>query len=181
MSKDVLITSGFPRSGNTFLNFALWQMYYPTEEFNKNFHTIKAINQNNKVLVPIRNPFGSIASWANFLGEQEELKASCKYYTRFYTEAKAMPDKVVFVDFDKMIVDLDYIKSLVKEHFGIDPVAETTIDAVKALMVEKAHDWNLPQNNQVELDAIKTALLSVPEFADCEVIYNTAISKLDSN
>jgi hypothetical protein len=172
MSKDILITSGFPRSGNTFLNFALWQMYYPTEEFNKNFHTIKAINQNNKVLVPIRNPFGSVASWGNFLGEQEELSESCKYYIRFYTEAKNLGDKVIFVDFDKMIADLNYIKKVVNDNFGIDPVAETTIDAVKALMVEKAHDWNLPQNNQAELNAIKAALLSVPEFADCESIYN---------
>jgi hypothetical protein len=172
MSKNILITSGFPRSGNTFLNFALWQMYYPTEEFNKNFHTVKAIKQNNKVLVPIRNPFGSIASWNNFLGDQEELSESCKYYIRFYTEAKALGNKVIFVDFDKMITDLDYIKSLVKDNFDIDSVAETTIDAVKALMVEKAHDWNLPQNNQTELDAIKTALSSVPEFADCETIYN---------
>lgn len=171
MSKDILITSGFPRSGSTFLNFALWQMYYPTEEFNKNFHTVKAIKQNNKVLVPIRTPFGSVASWANFIPD-EELSESCKYYTRFYTEAKNLGDKVIFVDFDKMIADLEYIKTLVKDNFGIDPVAETTIDAVKALMVENAHDWNLPQNNQAELDAIKAALLSVPEFADCEAIYN---------
>jgi hypothetical protein len=171
MSKNILITSGFPRSGSTFLNFALWQMYYPTEEFNKNFHTVKAIKQNDKVLIPIRTPFGSVASWSNFIPD-EELSESCKYYTRFYTEAKNLGDKVIFVDFDKMIADLEYIKTLVKDNFGIDPVAETTIDAVKALMVENAHEWNLPQNNQAELDAIKAALLSVPEFADCEAIYN---------
>ena len=172
MSRNALVTVAFPRSGSTFLNFALWQMYYPTEEFNKNFHTVKAIKQNVKVLVPIRTPFDGVASWSRFVGEEEELKESCKYYTRFYTEAKTLSDKVIFVDFDKMIADLGYIKSLVKEHFGIDPVAETTIDAVKALMVENAHEWNLPQSNQVELDAIKTSLLSVPEFADCEAIYN---------
>lgn len=177
MSKDILITSGFPRSGNTFLNFALWQMYYPSEEFNKNFHTVKAIKQNNKILVPIRTPFSSIASWSKFL-ESEELKESCKYYTRFYTEAKVMSDKVVFVDFDKMIADLDYIKLLVKQHFNIDPVAETTIDAIKELMVDNAHDWNLPQNNQAELDAIKALLLNVPEFSDCELIYGQIKSDL---
>jgi hypothetical protein len=171
MNKDILIVSGFPRSGNTFLNFALWQMYYPAEEFNKNFHTVKAIKQNNKVLVPVRSPFESVASWSNFVPE-EGLSESCKYYIRFHTEAKNFNDKVIFVDFNKMIDNLEYIKTLVKDNFDIDPVAETTIDALKALMVEKDRDWNLPQNNQVKLDAIKTTLLSVPEFADCEIIYN---------
>jgi hypothetical protein len=169
MNKDVLITSGFPRSGNTFLNFALWQMYYPTEEFNKNFHTVKAIKEHTKVLIPVREPLGSVASWTNFT--EAELVESCKYYTRFYTEAESLANKVVFVDFDIMITDLDYIKSLVKDNFNLDAVEETTVNHVKELMTTMAHEWNLPQNNQAELDVIKALLVDVPEFAACQSIY----------
>jgi hypothetical protein len=164
-----LITSAFPRSGSTFLNFSLKSLYY-NEEPNINFHTTVSINKYEKIIVPFRNPTDSIASW-NLYPSNHPLEMDIKYYIRFYTEALNKSKKVIFFDFNKFTIDLEYIKRGVYENFNIEPINQTTIQDIKASMVIAKKDINLPRNNKKELDIIKQELYAIPAFDECQELY----------
>lgn len=168
-NKNKLITSAFPRSGSTFLNFALKSLYY-NEEPNINFHTVASINKYEKIIVPFRNPVDSIASW-NIYPSNHVLEMDIKYYIRFYTEALNNSDKVVFFDFSKFTIDLEYIKRGVYENFNIQPTYSTTIEDIKGLMIIEKKDLNLPRDNKEELGIIKKELSTMPAFGQCQELY----------
>jgi len=169
-NKEILRTSAFPRSGSTFLNYALKSLYF-AEDANTNFHTIKSIDKYEKLIVPFRNPIDSIPSW-NHYPSNDKLPMDIKYYLRFYSEVINRLDRVVLFDFSKFTVDLDYIKTRVYENFFIEPLFETTIKDIQALMIESGKEINLPRNNKEELDKIKAELIQIPEFQDCIDLYN---------
>jgi hypothetical protein len=165
-----LITSGFPRSGNTYLNQALQLMYYPSDLVNDNRHTVVAIEKSKKIMVPFRNPIDCIASWHKY-PSSGELELDIKYYIRLYSFVLNNLNKVVLMDFDLFTNDLEYIKTKVFENFGLTTAQNVTDSQIKEAMLTNGRERNLPQNNKEEINTTKAALQTIPEFSQCSDIY----------
>lgn len=169
--KELLITSGFPRSGSTYLNQAINLLYYPEQEVNWNRHTVIAIEKANKIIVPFRNPLDAIASWKNYPLEST-LDQDIKFYIRFYKAVLDNLHKIVLMDFDYFTKDIDYIKDKVFKNFGIGTDNYVTDAQVKEAMLFNDKELNLPRNNKEELDAVKTELQGMAGFNECVELYN---------
>lgn len=169
--KELLITSGFPRSGSTYLNQALNLLYYPEQEVNWNRHTVVAIEQANRIMVTFRNPINSIASWHKY-PSGGLLEADIKYYTRFYSNVFDNLSKVVLMDFDYFTKDIYYIKDKVFKNFGIGTDNYVTDAQVKEAMLANDKKINLPRSNQEELEAVKQQLVNTTGFDQCVDLYN---------
>lgn len=165
-----LITSAFPRSGSTYLNQALQLLYYPTEAVNLNRHSVIAIENAQKIMVPFRNPKDSIASWHKY-PSNGFLEADIKFYVRFYSFVLGNLSKVVLMDFDNFTQDIEYIKSKVFDNYNLTTDKVVTNDEVKMAMLVNGKEINLPRNNKEELDLIKSTLESMPEFTECIDLY----------
>ena len=170
MIKNTLKAVGYPRSGNTFLSYAIQNLYFPEEEINKTYHIISGILNRNKTLVPFRNPIDSIVSFLVFKGSDDYL-TEINYYCDFNSGVLSNLNKVVLMDFDYFTKDLDYIKEKVKTNFFIDPVNNPTIDDIKNSMNEYHKKKNLPRNNKDLLDSKKDLLKQMPEFQECVDLY----------
>ena len=170
MNQEILITSGFPRSGSTYLNQALNILYYPEQEPNWNRHTVGAIKNANRIMVTFRNPIDAIASWHNY-PSGSQLQSDIKFYIRLYSAVLDKLDKIVLMDFDYFTKDLNYIKNKVFTNFEIEAVAETTDAKIKEAMLVNGKEINLPRNNQEELEAAKIALVEIPEVQACLDLY----------
>ena len=168
--KELLITSGFPRSGNTYLNQALNLLYYPEQEVNSNKHTIAAIEKTNQIIVTLRNPTDSIASWHTY-PSGGQLESDIKFYIRFYSAVLDNLSKVVLMDFDYFTKDINYTKDKVFKNFGIDTNRYVTDVQVKGAMVATDKHINLPRNNKEELNTVKEQLVNQPLFDECINLY----------
>lgn len=168
--KDLLVTSGFPRSGNTFLNYVLRDLYYPTESVNNNFHTVVALSKFEKIIVPFRNPLDCISSW-NYYPSNHTLEDDIKFYLRFYNAA-LKTKSVIFADFDKFTINIDYIKNLVLLNFGITHAQETNINLIKSVMEIDKKTKNLPNLDRTNaIDKIKNEIIFIDDFANCVNLY----------
>ena len=152
--KELLITSGFPRSGNTYLNQALNLLYYSEQEVNSNRHTVVAIDKSNRIIVPFRNPTDSIASWHNY-PSGGNLESDVQFYIRFYSAVIDNLHKVVLMDFDYFTKDVDYTKDKVLKNFGIETNCFVTDSQVKEAMLANGKNINLPTHNQQQLSKTK--------------------------
>lgn len=170
--RELLITSGFPRSGSTYLNQTLNLLYYPDQEVNWNRHTVVAIEQANQIMVTFRNPLDSIASWHKY-PLPSTLEADVKFYIRFYSMVFANLNKIILMDFDYFTKDIDYIKDKVFKNFGIGTDNYVTDAQVKEVMLANDKKINLPRNNKEELDSVKAELQQMNEFMECVNLYNT--------
>jgi hypothetical protein len=177
-NREILKTTAFPRSGSTFLNASLKALYYP-EETNINFHTVNVVDKYKKIIIPFRDPLDSISSWNIFpFKEEHNIEIDIKYYLRFFTNVMEKRDKVVFFDFSKFTVDLEYTKNKIYKNFNIQPVYSSTIKDIKASMLENKKDLYLPRDNSKELDKVKEILIKMPEFQACQDLH-LALQKLD--
>lgn len=168
--KNQLITSGYPRSGNTFLAYALKAIYYPNEPLNQRYHTLFTIEKEEKTIVPFREPADCIASWKNHR-EGDDIILDLKFYIRFYNGVLENLNKVILMDFNRFTVDTEYIKSRIKTKLGFNPVANPTIDEIKVSMKDLHRNKNLPQDNQSVLDLLKAEASSSELFSECLEIY----------
>lgn len=168
--KELLITSGYPRSGSTYLNQALNLLYYPEQKVNTNRHTVSAIDKANRIMVTFRNPVDSVASWQKY-PSQASLEADIKFYIRFYSAVLNNLSKVVLMDFDFFTKDIDYIKDKVFKNFGLTASRFVTDEDVKQAMLTNGKEINLPRNNQEELARVKEELPNVPGFDKCLELY----------
>lgn len=164
--KDMLITSGFPRSGSTYLNQALNLLYYPEQEVNYNRHTVVAIEKSEKIMVTFRHPIDSIASWHKY-PSREALNADISFYIRFYSYVLNNTSKTILMDFDEFTKNIGYIQDKVKNEFNFKPLASVTDLQVKEAMLNNDKEINLPRNNKDELQAIKDILVDTPGFHEC--------------
>ena len=169
--KELLITSGFPRSGNTYLNQALNLLYYPNETVNENRHTVIAIEKFDKIMVPFRNPLDSIPSWQKF-PSGGYLEEDVKFYIRFYSAVLTNLHKIVLMDFESFTKDIEYIKNKVLKTFNLDSKQDITDFEIKEKMLMNGKNKNLPQNNQEELLEVKLVLQDLPNFAECLELHN---------
>ena len=173
--KEKLITSAYPRSGSTYLNQALNFFYYPKNLPNNNRHTVIAIDNNNLILVPFRNPVDSIASWHKY-PSKGILEADVKYYIRFYTGVLNNLSKVILMDFDFFTKDIDYIKNRVLKNFGLTTNKNVTNKDIKKAMLANGKEINLPRNNQEELAQVKEELPNIEGFDKCLELYAQLIA-----
>lgn len=169
-NKYDLRTSGFPRSGNTYLNYTLNHLYYDNEPVNLNWHTVAKLDARNTMIVPIRNPLDCISSW-HLYPSSYPLDADIRYYLRFHTAVLEKIDKVVLMDFDLFTKDLQYVKTKVADNYGLNTDSTATIEQIKESMIANDKSLNLPRNNKAELDAVKAELQQMPEFAECLELY----------
>jgi hypothetical protein len=169
--KDLLITSAYPRSGQTFLNYALKHLYYE-DEANTNYHTVNSLMRLEKPIVSIRNPLDCIPSWCNY-PSGEDLIEDVKFYLRFHNAVLEVKHKVVILEFEKFTSDGNYLVNKIKESFGIDPIKSWDLDAIKVSMLEVGREKNLPVDNYDNINRLKEELKSMPEFQDCLNLYDT--------
>lgn len=168
--KELLITSGYPRSGSTYLNQALNLLYYPEQKANKNKHTVIAIEESNRIMVTFRNPLESISSWQAY-PLYSEIDEDVRYYSRFYKGVLKNIHKVVLMDFDVFTKNIDYIKDKVFKNFGINTNRYITDIEVKETMLANNKQLNLPRGNEEELAAIRQQLTDFPGFSECVELY----------
>jgi hypothetical protein len=169
--KEVLVTSAYPRSGQTFLNYALKHLYYE-DAANTNYHTVKSLVGLNKPIISIRNPLDCIASWSNY-PSGGSLIDDIKFYLRFHNAVLENKDKSVILEFEKFTVDSNYLISKIKDAFDIDPINSWDLNAIKSSMLENQKDINLPVSNYDNINRLKEELQLIPEFQDCIELYNT--------
>ena len=168
--RELLITSGFPRSGSTYLNQALNLLYYPDQEVNWNRHTVVAIENATTIMVTFRSPEDSIASWHTY-PSGSQLESDIRFYIRFYSAVLDNLNKVVLMDFDYFTKDIYYIKDKVFKNFGIDTNRYVTDAEVKEAMLANDKQINLPRNNQEELALVKEQLQNITGFDKCLELY----------
>lgn len=174
--KELLITSGYPRSGNNYLNQALNLMYYPKDQVNWVRHTTKAIDNAEKIMVPFRNPLDSISSWHNY-PSNGSLTADVNYYLRFYSSVLQNLNKVVLMYFDYFINGIDYIKNKTLKYLQIKPLNEISHQKVIDAMVKNGKEMNLPRNDKEQLLQTKTVLSKVKGFTECLKIHNILVEQ----
>lgn len=164
-----LITVGYPRSGNTFLNYAFKHLY-DFERVSINLHTPSSLQKYDKVFVPFRHPLDCISSWHDY-SRSTSLEDDIRYYLRFYRAVLESPS-VVLMDFDKFTDDLKYIQKKVFETFGETAEAQATVKQVKEAMIANRMQKNLPRKNKKILKPIKKQLKKMPEFQECLDLYD---------
>lgn len=170
MIKDLLITSGYPRSGNTYLNQALNLLYYPEQEANLNGHSARGLSRNGTVIVPFRNPLDAIASWYKYPLPSKVLE-DVNYYIRFHTTVLDNLNKLCLMDFDKFTIDINYIKNQIFKNFGLSTNKYVTNEDVKKAMFANDKHFNLPRSNQEELQAAKELVSNTEGFDKCLELY----------
>lgn len=169
--KDLLVTCGFPRSGNTYLNYALNLLFYPQEQVNWNRHTVASLEEANKIIVPFRNPIDSISSWHKS-SSGGQINEDIAFYVRFYSAVLENANKIVFMDFDYFTKDIEYIKNKVSKTFNLDSKQDITNFEIKEKMLMNGKNQNLPRNNQEELLEVKLVLQDLPNFSKCLELHN---------
>lgn len=172
--KKLLATSGYPRSGNVYLNKALQLFYFPEQPVYFQRHTVKSIDNSKSIIIPFRNPIDCISSF-NYLNMQygvvNDISVDIKFYIRFHSAVLNNLNKVILMDFDFFTKDIDYIKNKVFKNFGIK-TDNYVIDAqVKEAMLANDKHINLPRNNKEELNTVKEQLVNQPLFDECINLY----------
>ena len=175
--KHRLTTSGFPRSGNVFLNFALKELYF-NEDVSEQSHMVLTLKENPHSFVPIRNPEDAIASWnlaQKDLPLGSNLDDDIKFYIRFHTYVLENIHTLNIMDFNKFSVDIEYIKNKVYSATQIEPIKNTTIEEIKSSILETGRVHNLPRDNKDELEIIKNKVIDHLQFGQCKDLYTNIL------
>ena len=173
--QELLVTSGFPRSGNTFVNYAFKKLF-SLEYVNANKHTIISIEKREHTFVPFRNPLDCISSWHlyqdEFMLHERVLEKDFKYYLRFHNSVKALSDKVTLLDFDLFKDDLEYLVAKVVDLYPAIP-SDVTIEEVKTFMNESDKQKNLPRNTQEQKQEIQEQIKETTLYQECVSVYQS--------
>lgn len=183
---DFIYIIGYPRSGNTFLGHAsklidekkitYCQIHAP--------FLIKDLCDSSSVIVPVRNPLDSIASWSLFPiaeGAQSNKNAfnlkienSVKLYIKFFYSLLENKNNIKIALFDKFTVDEEYLNLIFTE----DKSKWTTAEDIKKSMLKKELEKNLPRPNLKEQsDYSKEIIFNHPKYKKCLYLYNNVIDK----
>ncbi len=172
MKKETLKTVGFPRSGNTFLNYSLKLLYYPEEDVNYCYHTTISLNKFLNVIVPLRNPLDSIASWhlLPYLSHGD-INDHLRFYLRLSNAFLKNKEKCLFMDFDIFTKDVEYIKNKTNTFFNYNCDKMLSIEDIKDFINKNGFVDSLPRNNKDDLDKVKIDILDNKLYNNCENIY----------
>jgi hypothetical protein len=173
--QDLLITSGFPRSGNTFVNHAFNKLFN-LEYVNLNRHTVAAIENREHTFVPFRHPLDCISSWHlyqdEFLTDPRLLEKDFKFYLRFHNNLKSLSNKATLLDFDLFKDDLGYLTAKVTSLYPVTP-SDTTLEEVKTFMNESDKSINLPRNTQEQKQEIQEWMKRIDLYQECISVYQS--------
>lgn len=174
---------GFPRSGNTFMRYAL-QKFFPEYEILSHTHTVKFLEENidkMPTICVIRNPLDSLASWLIFRSNTSESYLSIdddfNFYIRYYKSLIKNKEKILFLDFEIFKNDCNYIKNKINKHMNIKTdISFTASDIKKTMLLESHNIDNLPRNNKEELEEIKNVLFNENKYKEALILFNEAYS-----
>jgi hypothetical protein len=173
--QNAIVTSGFPRSGNTFVNFAFAKLFN-LEYVNLNRHAVVTIKNRNHTFVPFRNPIDCISSWHlyqdEFLKDIPLLENDLKFYLRFHNNLKNLLDKVTLLDFDLFKDDLSYLTTKVTNLYPIKPF-DVTLEEVKTFMNKSGKSINLPRNTQEQKQEIQEWIKGTDLYQECASVYQS--------
>jgi hypothetical protein len=169
-NKQFFNTVGYPRSGNTFLNYSFNVLYYPNKNLNKHYFTAKSMDVLDFFFYPYRNPIDSIVSW-NLLSANKNLQAHIDYYNRMYTTVLNKFSKAEFMDFNVFTKDISYIKNKVEKRLNIKSSVDTTCNNIKNYMSLIGKQLWIPRNNDFEKQLCKEVLLNDYCLKESEELY----------
>jgi hypothetical protein len=173
--QNLLVTSGFPRSGNTFVNHAFKKLFN-LEYVNLNRHTVIAIESREHTFVPFRHPLDSISSWHlyqdEFLTDPRLLENDLKFYLRFHNNLKNLLDKITLLDFDLFKNDLNYLSTKVTNLYDITP-SDVTLEEVKMFMNDSNREMNLPRNTEEQKQEIQERVKETDLYQECTSVYQS--------
>lgn len=113
--------SGFPRSGNNFIIFALRELAQPQLTVNKACHIPPLIQRSVKMQKPsiltIREPIQSAVSWAIF--SKCPLSHAFDYYCQFHRQILAVRQQLVVLDFSDFTKELPRALDTISAQTGI--------------------------------------------------------------
>jgi hypothetical protein len=170
---------GFPRSGNTFMRYAL-QNLFPSYEILSHTHTVKSLEDNINILPTIcviRNPLDSIASWFIFRSNTTEsylkLEDDLNFYIRYYNALLKNKEKILFLDFEIFKNDTEYVKNKINNYLNIQTDLNFTSLEIKQIMLLEEHNLeNLPRDNIDVLNLIKDVCLSQERYKEADILFN---------
>jgi hypothetical protein len=147
--QEALTISGYPRSGNTFINHAFFKMY-DFAHINFNRHTVKSIAERDHTFVPFRHPLEAISSWhiyqqVNFL-DIRFIENDIKFYNRFHKAALEMKDKITFLNFDLFKNNIKYLEDRVYNLYGVSSIP-VEANEIKDFMAHRRLALNIPRND----------------------------------
>ena len=96
----MLVSTGFPRSGNHFLNNLL-RMSFPGKIKNEVTHNIETL-ETPGCIVPVRNPYQSIPSWSKFCNEPD-IDGISRWYLRFNKKILDNINNLFVIDFNQLV------------------------------------------------------------------------------
>ena len=135
-----IISAGFPRSGNKFLNDLLSQGFPGrVDDFTHSVHTLEIPN----CVVPIRNPYQSVPSWSAFSGEQD-LEATACWYMRFNSKVLDNINNLIVIDFVKLSTNPLFIVDKVSNHLDLIPKEIETSVLNKNSKFREYKEYNSP-------------------------------------
>ena len=178
--------SGFPRSGNTYLSFAIKNMYLDYNVYSHN-HTTSFLenSKNNFNIVPIRNPIDSIASYIMFLPESGSTKIESpidciNYYIRFYKYIEKNIEKLCILDFDIFTKDMLYVTDSISKKFNIKNNTfysnDEIMEKLKIIEVDKKF---LPREYTDQRKYYNELFSSLLTNSECLDIYNRIKEKIN--
>lgn len=183
LNRDKLATIGYPRSGNTFLAYALRAMYFSDEEINKNIHSSPELYNANRqlIIVPFRNPADSISSWFNHgrnnMGDKNNSYLTIENvvlsYEAMMKTALLNIEKIVLFDFAEFTQSLDYIKNKVETYFDITSDVNLAAQDIVDEMTTAGKTLHIP--NEIILDDVKEQVIDNEFYARIVDSYNLIV------
>ena len=135
-----IVSAGFPRSGNKFLNNLLSQAFPDkVNDFTHSIHTLEVSN----CVVPIRNPYQSVPSWSAFSGEQD-LEATARWYLRFNSKVLDNINNLIVIDFVELSTNPLSTVEKVSNHLDLIPKEIDTSVLNKNSKFRKYKEYNSP-------------------------------------
>jgi len=140
LSNTRIISAGFPRSGNKFLNNLLSQTFPgKVNDFTHSVQTLETLN----CVVPIRNPYQSVPSWSAFSGEQN-LEAIARWYMRFNSKVLDNINNLIVIDFVELSTNPLSIVDKVSNHLDLIPKEIDTSVLNKNSKFREYKEYNSP-------------------------------------
>ena len=119
---NLIYVTGYGRSGNTFLQIALQKMYSKVIVSDHNHNSLYFVNRlGSNVVIPIRNPLDSVASYYSFLTYNKvttTIDKCLENYIDYFSKIQHHKDKLCLLDFNKMTTDLTYIENQIENKYG---------------------------------------------------------------
>ena len=169
MKTDNIVTVGYPRSGNTFINYFLIKEYGNNK---RNFwrHTAFALNNNENVIVPIRKPVDCISSYNSFLGNTAPVSPHIDYYIRFHENVLKNKKNILIAKFEDFISDLAILRESIKNKFGLISNSSYSILDIKDEMIKDSKEINLPREN-FNPESVRKKILENEKYLECLELY----------